>query len=228
MENNQITYAQSFTNPIIKYGRIINLLGVAFSFVPALTVYFMYDAFPGIQNILAGWLIIFSIYGIYSIVEPVSYYPVLGLAGTYMSFLAGNIANMRVPASAVAQDALGVEPGSKKAELVSTLAIAGSLITNMVVVSVAAFGGAALMKIFPPIVLEAFRYVTPAIFGAVFAMYASKDLRLGVFGISMSLIMLLGLKFLPPFVMIPAAVFGTIAFGFFIHSLEVKNAGNTK
>ena len=61
MENKELTYEQSFTQPIIKYGRLTNLLGVAFSFIPALVVYFCFDAFPGVQNILSGWLIIFSI-----------------------------------------------------------------------------------------------------------------------------------------------------------------------
>ena len=224
MENKDLSYEQSFTKPIIKYGRLTNLLGVAFSFIPALVIYFCYDAFPGVQNILAGWLIIFSIYGVYSVVEPISYYPVLGLAGTYMAFLGGNISNMRVPASAAAQDAIGVEAGSKKAELVSTLAIAGSLITNAVIVTIAALGGAALMSVLPDAILDAFNYVSPAIFGAVFAMYASKNLKLGIFAVVLSAVMLLVIKVLPAYIMIPAAVFGTIAMGFFLHGQEQKKA----
>ena len=224
MENKELTYEQSFTQPIIKYGRLTNLLGVAFSFIPALVVCFCFDAFPGVQNILSGWLIIFSIYGVYSVVEPVSYYPVLGLAGTYMAFLGGNISNMRVPASAVAQENLGVEAGTRKAELVSTLAIAGSLITNALVVTIAALGGAALMSILPAVVLDAFNYVSPAIFGAVFAMYASKDLKLGTFAIALSAVMLLVIKVLPAYIMIPAAVFGTIAMGFFFYAQDKKKA----
>lgn len=222
MENKDKAYEQSFTKPIIKYGRIINLLGVCFSFVPALVVWFYFGTFPGVSNILSGWMIILSIYGVYSVIEPISYYPVLGLAGTYMAFLGGNIGNMRVPASAVAQETLGVTAGTKKAELVSTLAIAGSLITNAVVVSVAAFGGAALMSVFPPIILEAFNYVSPAIFGAVFAMYASKNLTLGGFAVVVSAVLLLVVKVLPPYIMIPGVVFGTIAIGFLLDDQKKK------
>lgn len=214
MENQKLSYEQSFTKPIIKYGRITNLLAVLFSFVPSLVLLLYFNVFPGVENILSGWLLIVSIYGVYAIVEPISYFPILGLPGTYMSFLAGNIGNMRVPCSAIAQEAIGTTPGTKKAELVSTIGIAGSIITNMIVVTIAAVGGAALMNAFPPIVVEAFTYVSPAIFGAIFSLYASKKFSYGAFALILVLIMLLVIKVLPTYVMIPVAVFGTVAFGF--------------
>lgn len=220
MENQKLSYEQSFTKPIIKYGRLTNLLAILFSFVPSLVLLLYYDIFPGVENILSGWVLIASIYGIYAIVEPISFYPILGLPGTYMSFLAGNIGNMRVPCSAIAQESLGVTPGTKKAELVSTIGIAGSIITNMIVVTIAAVGGAALMNSFPPIVVEAFTYVSPAIFGAIFSLYASKKLSYGVFALILVAIMLLVIKVLPTYVMIPVAVFGTVAFAFMINGKE--------
>lgn len=214
MSEKKSNYEQSFTRPIIRYGRITNLLGIAFSFFPAAVLYFYFGAFPGLQNILTGWALIASIYGVYAVVEPISYFPILGLPGTYMSFLAGNIGNMRVPCSAIAQEAIGAEPGTKKAEIASTLGIAGSIITNMIVVTIAAIGGAALMSAFPPIVIEAFTYVSPAIFGAIFALYASKNFKYGIFALILVGIMLQGIKVLPTYVMIPVAVFGTVAFAF--------------
>lgn len=212
MDNNNGAYYESFTRPIIKYGRLTNLLAVPFCFLPAIIIWLNFGVLPSINFILTGWLYIASIFAIYAVVEPISYFPVLGLPGTYMSFLAGNIGNMRVPCSAIAQEVVGVEPGTKKAEIVSTLGIAGSIITNLIVVTIAAFGGAALMKIFPPAVLEAFRYVAPAIFGAIFMMYAVKKLRYGLFAITVTLIMLLVIKVLPTYVMIPTAVFSTVGF----------------
>ena len=227
MDNNTASkYEQSFTQPIIKYGRMTNLLAFFLCFLPALTVWLVFDTFPGVENIFTGWVMIASIYLVYAIVEPISYYPILGLPGTYMSFLSGNIGNMRVPCSAIAQEAVGTTPGSKKAELVSTLAIAGSMITNLVVVTAAALGGAALMSIFPPVVIEAFNYASPAIFGAMFSMYASKNLKYGSFALVLVLIMLLVIKVLPAFAMIPIAVFGTVAFAFKGYDNEKKQADN--
>src|SRR5690606_14908977 len=147
MENKEALYEQHFTKQIIKWGRLTNLIAIPLCFIPAGVMALVFGAMPPVADILKGWVLIASIYGIYAIVEPISYFPVLGLPGTYMSFLAGNIGNMRVPCSAVAQEAVGVEPGSKRAELVSTLGIAGSIITNLIVVTIAAVGGAAIMSV---------------------------------------------------------------------------------
>lgn len=226
MENGK--YEQSFTKPIIKHGMWTNLLAIVLSFLPALVLYFYYGAFPGFHSILTGWMLIASVFAIYAIVEPISYFPILGLPGTYMSFLSGNIGNMRVPCSAIAQEAVGVTPGTKKAELVSTLGIAGSIITNIIVVTIAAVGGAALMKMFPPVIIEAFTYVAPAIFGAIFALYASKNYKYGAFALVLVGFMLLVIQVLPTYIMIPVAVFGTVVFAFKTYKEPAKEEKATK
>ena len=103
MENKEALYEQHFTKQIIKWGRLTNLIAIPLCFIPAGVMALVFGAMPPVADILKGWVLIASIYGIYAIVEPSSYFPVLGLPGTYMSFLAGNIGNMRVPCSAVAQ-----------------------------------------------------------------------------------------------------------------------------
>lgn len=221
MSDLNMKYEQNFTGPIIKYGRITNLIGVLLSFIPAIVLLIGYNVFPGVQNIFSGWTLIASIYLVMAIVEPVSFFPVLGLPGTYMSFLAGNIGNMRVPCSAIAQEAVGVTPGTKKAELVSTLGITGSIITNIVVVTIAAVGGAALINAFPPIVLEAFTYVSPAIFGAIFALYASKNYLYGAIALVVAGSMLL-IGGIPTYVMIPVSVFTTVVIAFYLDKRKVK------
>lgn len=217
----KVAYEKVFTKPIIRYGRLTNLLAIPLCFIPAIIMWLVFDALPPVQDILKGWGLIASVFAIFSVVEPVSYFPVVGLPGTYMVCLSGNIGNVRIPASAMAQDSIGTVPGTKKAELVSTLGIAGSIITNMVVVTIAAVGGAALMSIFPPVVVDAFNFVSPAIFGSLFAMYARKNIRYGTFAFGISLFMLVVLK-LPTAFLIPIAVFGTVAFAFALESKTKK------
>lgn len=207
-------YEKSFTKPIIRYGSLTNLLAIPLCFIPAIYLWLVKGAFPGWNNILTGWMYVASMFAIYSVVEPICYFPILGLPGTYMSFLSGNIGNMRVPCAVVAQESLGVEPGTKKAELIATLGIAGSIFTNTIMVTIAAIGGAALMSIFPPVVLTAFKYVSSAIFGAMFAMFASKNLKYGAFALVIVMAMLLS-KAIPVYIMIPIAVFSTAIFGVF-------------
>ncbi|WP_461467700.1 hypothetical protein [Parvimonas micra] len=207
-------YEKSFTKPIIRYGSLTNLLAIPLCFIPAIYLWLVKGAFPGWNNILTGWMYVASMFAIYSVVEPICYFPILGLPGTYMSFLSGNIGNMRVPCAVVAQESLGVEPGTKKAELIATLGIAGSIFTNTIMVTIAAIGGAALMSVFPPVVLTAFKYVSSAIFGAMFAMFASKNLKYGTFALVVVMAMLLS-KAIPVYIMIPIAVFSTAIFGVF-------------
>lgn len=207
-------YEKSFTKPIIRYGSLTNLLAIPLCFIPAIYLWLVKGAFPGWNNILTGWMYVASMFAIYSVVEPICYFPILGLPGTYMSFLSGNIGNMRVPCAVVAQESLGVEPGTKKAELIATLGIAGSIFTNTIMVTIAAIGGAALMSVFPPVVLTAFKYVSSAIFGAMFAMFASKNLKYGAFALVVVMAMLLS-KAIPVYIMIPIAVFSTAIFGVF-------------
>lgn len=207
-------YEKSFTKPIIRYGSLTNLLAIPLCFIPAIYLWLVKGAFPGWNNILTGWMYVASMFAIYSVVEPICYFPILGLPGTYMSFLSGNIGNMRVPCAVVAQESLGVEPGTKKAELIATLGIAGSIFTNTIMVTIAAIGGAALMSVFPPVVLTAFKYVSSAIFGAMFAMFASKNLKYGAFALVVVMAMLLS-KAIPVYIMIPISVFSTAIFGVF-------------
>lgn len=207
-------YEKSFTKPIIRYGSLTNLLAIPLCFIPAIYLWLVKGAFPGWNNILTGWMYVASMFAIYSVVEPICYFPILGLPGTYMSFLSGNIGNMRVPCAVIAQESLGVEPGTKKAELIATLGIAGSIFTNTIMVTIAAIGGAALMSVFPPVVLTAFKYVSSAIFGAMFAMFASKNLKYGAFALVVVMAMLLS-KAIPVYIMIPIAVFSTAIFGVF-------------
>jgi hypothetical protein len=217
-------YEKSFSRPIIKTGRWTLLVAVPLSFLPAIYLFFKYGAIPPVGNILTGWFLVASVYGSYYFIEPISFFPVLGVSGTYMSFLAGNIGNMRLPCAAVAQEALKVEPGSHKAELVATLGIAGSIITNLIVVTIAAIAGKQLFAYFPPVIVEAFKYVLPGIFGSMFAMFALKHPRYGAFALSLVLIMLGIIKVLPVYVVIPVSVFSTIAFAVTGYRMKNKKA----
>lgn len=216
MEKNNQAYEETYRRNVVRAGRATNLIAIPLCFIPAIVLAVVYKAMPSLNDILTGWLYIASIYGIYSIVEPISYFPVLGTAGTYMSFLAGNIGNMRLPCSAIAQEAVGVEPGTKKAELVSTIGICGSIITNIIIVAIAAIGGAVIFNAMPLGVRAAFKFVSTAIFAATFTMYALKKPILGLYAIVLGMILLNFLAFIPTFVMIPLVVFSTVALGFWM------------
>ncbi|MGI6756268.1 MAG: hypothetical protein ACOX4F_09705 [Atopobiaceae bacterium] len=208
-----------YTKPIIKYGRLTNLIAVALCFIPAIVIWVYFGYIPAVKDILTGWGLIASIYLVFAFIEPISYYPVVGLSGVYMVCLSGNIANVRIPCAAMAQKVLGTVPGTKKAELVSTLGIAGSIITNLALTTLAAIAGAAIMSVLPPVIIEALGYVSPAIFGAMFGMQAVKNIKYAGFAALLGFLALYVFH-LAAYVAVPVLVFGTVAFGMLTQKKE--------
>ncbi|MBS4023453.1 MAG: hypothetical protein KGZ79_13715 [Dethiobacter sp.] len=220
MSDKNFNMDKDWRAPAIKLGMITLLLASVLSFLPVIYLYLVHGVIPPVSLMLKSWGMIALLFGAFYIVEPVSYYAVLGLAGTYMSFLSGNISNLRLPCAAMALDVTETEPGTKEAEVVSTLGIAGSIITNLIGVTLAAFIGTALIRVFPPVIANAFRtYTVPAIFGAVFGQFAIKYPKLAIVGFAIPV----GLRLfttLPVWVLIAASVLGTIAVAKLIFSRE--------
>ena len=120
---------------------------------------------PGWSSILSGFLAYASIVAVVWVIEPISYYPVLGVSGTYLAFLTGNIGNMCLPSASIAQSVVGAEPGTKKGELTATLAISAASIVNTVILVFAILFGSYLIALLPESVTASFQFVLPAIFG---------------------------------------------------------------
>lgn len=181
-------------------------------FLPSLWLYLQYGVFPPIHGILVGMGLALTYAVPFWIVEPISYYPTLGDAATYMSFLAGNISNMRVPCAAVAQEVAGVEEGTRKGELIATVGIAVSIWLSILAVLIGAIAMNGLLKLFPPWWQIAFKsYLLPAVFGAVFAQFAMRGFKYAPVALILPIIMLL-LKW-PSWLVIVLTIVGTVLFG---------------
>ncbi|MFW6150683.1 MAG: hypothetical protein ACOC6A_04030 [Chloroflexota bacterium] len=202
-------YKSRFTPSVVRWGMITLWVGVALSFVPAFYLWSGHGIMPSGADIAAGFGLILAIVIAFWFVEPISYYPVLGLPGTYLSFLAGNISNLRVPCSAVAQEAAGVQEGTPRASIISTIAIAVSMLVNTVVLFIGAVGLAGLVSNLPESVLHAFDFILPAIFGAIFGQFALRSYALGAIALGLGLILNYA-GVLPSWGVLLALVFGSI------------------
>lgn len=222
MDNKE--FDEVWNKPVIRVGATTVLVAAALSFAPCLYLYLAYGVFPSLPLALKSWGMIAALFGAFYIVEPISYYSIFGLSGTYLSFLSGNISNVRLPAAAMALEVTDTEPATQEAEIVSTLGITGSIITNLVGVTLAAIVGAALIQVLPVVIADAFKnYTVPAIFGAVFGQFAVKFPALGAVGIGIPVILRLTTKF-PSWVLIIVSVFGTIIIARILHQNKNKVA----
>lgn len=220
----RLDFDKLWNERVIRIGWITVLLGALLAFLPSVYLWVVHKVFPPIPMALKAWGLVATAFGAFYVVEPVSYYAVLGLSGTYMGFLSGNIGNLRVPCAAMALEVTEADSGTPEAEIAATLGIAGSIITNLIGVTLAAFIGAALIRVFPPVIAEAFKvYTVPAIFGAVFGQFAIRYPKVAVFGLGIPLFFLSILKF-PAWAVIPISVFGSVAIARVFYNQEKKHA----
>lgn len=134
---------------------------------------------PDLNGFLAGFLKVGIIYIPVAIVEFLVYTPMLGVGGSYLSFITGNVTNMRIPCAMNATAIAKTEPGTAEHEIVTTIAVATSAITTTLVIVAGVIALVPLQPILQSEVLQpAFNNVVPALFGALGMQYFSKSLRL--------------------------------------------------
>lgn len=224
-------YSKTYIPSIIKWGKLTMLLGIITCFCPAIVISVIYGYMPPVSAIIAGTISQMSVSGAFYVVEPISYFPILGIPGTYLTFLSGNTSNMRVPCSSVAQEAAGVEMGSEQGSVVSTIGISVSIIVNVVILTIGAIAGNALISMMPAAFKEALNFLLPALYGAVFGQFAIARPKLGAVAVVIAFGMnwLLKNGFLsffpgtPSYVVILVAVFGSIFAGRLLYKKELAD-----
>ena len=100
--------------------------------VPA-AICLRYGAWPEMTAVLKGLLGVAPIYWTVGVIEVITYTPMLGVGGTYLAFVTGNLTSLKAPSALNAMENAGVKPGSEEGEVISTLAIATcSIVTTLV------------------------------------------------------------------------------------------------
>ncbi|MFU2489528.1 hypothetical protein [Thauera sp. WH-1] len=165
-------YSQTFIPRAHRLGIATLVLGLVFSLLPAFYLSFVVGAWPGFEAVLRAFIPIAAFVGVIWIIEPLSYFPMLGVAGTYMSFLSGNIGNMRLPVVIGSQTAVNAELGTKKAEVVAVIGIAVSVLINLVFVLAMVLLGNLILNHLPQFAIDMLKnYTLPSIYAAVFMMF---------------------------------------------------------
>lgn len=215
-------YEKEYIPYIYKWGMITNTLGIILAFLPVIVLAFVFHVTPSVSMIVAGsTLQLMSGTLVSWIVDPIAMYPMLGMPGMFMSFLSGNISNLRLPALAAAQQGANVESGTEEGNVIATIGIAVSNIVSLILITAAVLGGSALLAKLPPKVVTTLNYILPALFGGIFGQFFMKNKKLGVIAISLAvgLTILVNLHFFDwlPFapynIVVIVAVFGTMFIG---------------
>jgi hypothetical protein len=185
----------AYTRTTNTWGRITLFAG----FVVATSVPFIVlattDANVTVAQVLTAFVAVAAVYGAFYVVEPLTYFPILGPAGMYQAFLIGNIANKLVPSAIVAQSAIGAKPGTRKAAYAATAAISGAAVVHVIsLLLLVGLLGTWIVSIMPASVTEVARlYILPSILGGVMVQLIAtlKQVKSTVIAIVVALVVVL-------------------------------------
>lgn len=179
--NEKEQFLEQFNNGLHRLGRITMISVVCILVAVPFLMGAIFGVSPDMAGFLTGIAKVGAIYFPVAIVEFLIYTPMLGTGGSYLTFITGNVTNMKIPCAMNARDIAGTQVGTAENEIVSTISVATSaIVTTLVIVA-----GVILLVPLQPVLqnealIPAFNNVVPALFGALGLKYFAKSPRIAV------------------------------------------------
>ena len=193
MAKTNIKKEKSYYDKVHSWGRIstVSALCVLLMFPMAICLYL--GVFPSLKVVFEGLLKLIPLYWTVAVVEVIFYTPMLGAGGTYLSFVTGNIVNLKLPCAISAMESAKVKSNTEEGEVISTIAIATSAIVTTIVLAIGVIAFAPFLQTFTEskLLMPAFKQVIPALFGALGAGYFVKNWKISFVPIVFMLIILI-------------------------------------
>lgn len=172
---------EKFDNSMHKYGRISTVIIMLMLILSPFIVSIYFGVKFNLKSALGASIGICALFLPASVVEVITYAPMLGTGATYLAFITGNLTNLKIPCCMNARSLVGTEFGTKENEIVSTISVSVSSLTTILVIAL----GVLLMVPLEPIinspVLEpAFTTVVPALFGALGYQYVKQAPKVAI------------------------------------------------
>lgn len=197
-DKKQLTYLES----VHFYGRIWGIILAVLILLFPVVIMVVFNTKPQFEPLVKGMLATAPMYWAVGIIEIFTYVPMLGAGGTYLSFVTGNISNLKLPCALDAMERAGVKASSEEGEVISTIAIAVSSIVTTLIILIGVICIVPLTPILESPVLEpAFNMILPALFGGLAVVFVSKNLKLSIAPIILMLVL---------FIFVPALNEGTV------------------
>lgn len=192
----------NYMDKVHQWGTVWNLsmmvLLLAFPFAVAI----IFRAFPDWNGLIMGLIATAPMYWAVGVVETFTYIPMLGAGGSYLSFVTGNISNLKLPCALNALEQAEVKASSEEGEVVSTIAIAVSSIVTTIIIIIGVLLIVPLTPILENSVLTpAFDQMIPALFGGLGVAFVSRNWKIAIAPVVLMLIL---------FITIPALNAGTV------------------
>ena len=192
----------SYIDSVHRDGRIWNLSVMALLLAFPLTVAAVFGAAPDWKALGVGLLATAPMYWAVGAIETITFVPMLGAGGSYLSFVTGNLSNLKLPCAINALEQNGVSANSEEGEIISTIAIATSSIVTTIIIIIGVICIVPLTPVLEaPVLAPAFEQMLPALFGGLGVAFISKNWKIAVAPIVLMLIL---------FICVPALNAGTV------------------
>ena len=205
----------SYIDSVHRDGTIWNISMMILLMLFPLTVAFIFGTSPDWKALGMGLIATAPMYWAVGVIETITFVPMLGAGGSYLSFVTGNLSNLKLPCALNALEQNGVSAGSEEGEIISTIAIATSSIVTTIIIIIGVVCIVPLTPILEAPVLEpAFAQMLPALFGGLGVAFVSKNFKIAIAPILLMLVLFI---FVPALnagtvgIMVPVSVLFTIA-----------------
>lgn len=198
----KILTSRSYIENVYRWGAIWNIAMMLVLLAFPVAVAIIFGVLPDWNGLLWGLVATAPMYWAVGVVETITYIPMLGAGGSYLSFVTGNISNLKLPCALNALEQAGVKSNSEEGEVVSTIAIAvSSIVTTLIII----LGVILIVPLSPilnaPVLQPAFAQMIPALFGGLGVVFVSRNWKIAVLPVTLMLIL---------FITIPALNEGTV------------------
>lgn len=205
----------SYIDSVHRDGRIWNIGVMLLLMAFPVTVAAIFGASPDWGALSIGLLATAPMYWAVGFIETLTFTPMLGAGGSYLSFVTGNISNLKLPCAINALEQNGVSANSEEGEIISTIAIAtSSIVTTLTIIA----GVICIVPLTPileaPVLSPAFEQMLPALFGGLGVAFVSKNWKIAIAPVVLMLVLFISVPALNAGtvgIMVPVSVVFTIA-----------------
>ena len=205
----------SYIDSVHRDGTVWNLSVMALLIAVPVAVCIVFGVIPDWAAFGAGLVMTAPLYWVVGVIETITFVPMLGAGGSYLSFVTGNISNLKLPCAINALEQNEVSANSEEGEIISTIAIATSSIVTTIIILIGVIRIVPLTPILEAPILEpAFAQMLPALFGGLGVAFVSKNWKIAFAPVVLMLVLFI---FIPALnsgtvgIMVPVSVVFTIA-----------------
>lgn len=205
---------KAYSEKVHTWGRVWGIAAICMFILYPTAVSIYYSAWPELGPFLKGFLGVAPVFWLVGAIEAFTYAPMLGSGGAYLGFVTGNLTNLKVPCALNAMEVAKVKTGTEEAEVISTISIAVSSITTIIIIFIGVLILTPLQPILESKVLApAFDNILPSLFGALAVVFVSKNWKIAMAPLIFMLIVFISFPALASSVSIMVPVGAAMAIG---------------